>query len=189
MLLAVRRAETLDGSFSVLTENHRKESLSRAYVQAIAGHAGLNIKLEQNVQQHDYGVDGTIRRISLVDGEREDTGFCLDFQVKATIQWKCEGDDVIYRMKASSYNKIVRQNNRTRALPRILILMCLPRDPTAWLDTDEERLLLRKCSYWKRLVGDPTEDSHCTIRIPRSNRLDSDAVKSLLAKVESGEWQ
>lgn len=173
----------------MLTENHTKENLSRAYIQAIAGRAGLNVKLEQNVQEFDYGVDGTVRRISLIDGKREDTGFCLDFQAKATTQWRYDGDDVIYRIKASSYNTIVRQNSRKGALPRILILMCLPTDPTTWLDVDEERLQLRKCSYWERLVGDPTTDTHRTIRIARSHRLDSTAVDDMLAKVESGEWQ
>ncbi len=165
------------------------ESLSRANLQAVAGRAGLNLKLEQNVREFDYGVDGTFHSIKKLRGTLVDNGFPLDFQVKASTNWRYDSNHVIYDMKVRSYNKIVDRNNQNGAVPKILILMCLPKDSTEWLESSEDQLLLRKCCYWERLRGDLTKNvDEITIRIPRSQRLFPSSVVDLLERVELGAW-
>jgi hypothetical protein len=39
----------------MITIQHTEEQLSRAYVTAVAGYAGINLMAERS---HDYGVDG-----------------------------------------------------------------------------------------------------------------------------------
>jgi hypothetical protein len=43
----------------VLTDQHIAEALSRAYVRAIAGRAGLNLA----IREYDYGVDGSFDEV------------------------------------------------------------------------------------------------------------------------------
>jgi hypothetical protein len=171
----------------MLTDNHRMESISRAYIQAIAGSAGLNLKLEQGVREFDYGIDGTFHPVKSLNGNLVESGFPLDFQLKATTNWKLDNDHVTYTMSAKAYNKIVDRNNNTRAIPTILILLCLPKDSLYWLESDENQLLLRKCCYWKYLTGNPTKNTEgVTIRIPRFQYLMPKSVIELLEKVEQG---
>jgi len=165
------------------------ESLSRAYVQAIAGMAGLNLKLEQNRQEFDYGVDGTFHPITRIGKGLVISGFPLDFQLKATTNWKYNGTDVIYSLTAQAYDKLVDRNNNKRAVPQILILLCLPTDPKAWLENNEDQLTLKKCCYWERLVGRLTENStSVTVKIPRVQQLNVQSLLQLLEKVKLGVW-
>jgi hypothetical protein len=188
--LSTRECSIMLERVSLLTENHIMETLSRAYVQAIAGGAGLNLKLEQTAREFDYGVDGTFHPIKPLQGKLVESGFPLDFQVKATTNWTLDSTHVIHSMKAIAYNKMVDRNNEKGATPKLLILMCLPKETMRWLETDEDRLLLRKCCYWERLTGDLTNNlDNITIRIPRNQRLIPEMVVELLAKVKSGEWR
>lgn len=177
----------------MLTENHIMESLSRAYVQAIAGRAGLNLKLDQNVFEFDYGVDGTFRPIkSFGNGRLVDAGFPLDFQLKATKNWKLDRrcTHIHYKMKSEAYNKIVERNNEQGAVPQILILLCLPNKSTHWLENSEDQLLIRKCCYWMRLVGTPTNNPQgITVKIPRTQHLTTSSIIQLLDNVRTGVWQ
>src|SRR5262245_56455117 len=94
----------------MITENHIMESLSRAYVQVISARAGMNLRLEKGEREFDYGVDGTFHPVKKVNGKLADAGFPLDFQLKATADWKQKDDRIVYRMDSDAYNKIVDRN-------------------------------------------------------------------------------
>lgn len=174
----------------MLTRNHMMESLSRAYLQAVAAMAGLNVRLEQNTHTFDYGVDGTFYPIKRLGRTLVNSGFPLDFQLKATTNWRYYADDVIYGMKVEAYNKIVDRNNENRAVPQILILFCLPANSLEWLNHDEDRLMLRKCCYWKRLTGVLSPNmAQIAVRIPRSQQLTINSLLQLLENVRLGVWQ
>lgn len=166
------------------------ESLSRAYVQAIAGNAGLNLSLRLHHQEFDYGVDGSFHPIKKVNNELVNSGFNLDFQLKASMDWQIDGSHVIYDMKANAYNKIADRNNEERAIPKILILLCLPSISSEWVAINEEQLILRKCCYWDRLKGDLTANtSSVRIRIPRCQQLTTESLLTLLDYVKQGVWR
>jgi hypothetical protein len=171
-----------------ITENHAMELLSRAYVQAVAGHARLN--LEWRGREFDYGVDGTFRPLTSIRGELVESGSSLDFQLKSTTNCRVDTSHVTYSMEAGAYNKIVDRNNGRATTSQILILLCLPKSSLEWLENNEEQLLLRKCCYWHRLTGDLTDNkSNVIVRIPRTQILNSVALLDLVKKAELNRWE
>ena len=97
----------------MITKQHRQEQLSRAYVHAVAAHAGLIFEPATT----DYGVDGSIRIVQKREGRRLVCGHSLDVQLKATTNWGFENDDVIYDVEAKTYNDLVdRFNDRSHVM-------------------------------------------------------------------------
>jgi Domain of unknown function (DUF4365) len=169
----------------VLTEPHIIESLSRAYVRALAGKAGLNL----SVREYDYGVDGNFDEITIRDKRRVESGFSLSFQLKASTLWQRDDNTVIYDLEAKTYNDLVLRRNFRMAVPCILILFALPPDSSQWLIYNEEEMRLRGSCYWDYLSGAPTENRQSVrIRIPRQQRLTSESLLDLIEKVKTGEW-
>ncbi|MEW6732471.1 MAG: DUF4365 domain-containing protein [Acidobacteriota bacterium] len=174
----------------MLTEQHAMESLSRAYIHAIAAEARINLKVEINTDEYDYGVDGAFKPIKFLGSERVSDGFILDFQLKATTNWSIDSTHVIYDMEVSAYNKVVDRNNTDRAVPMILILLCLPKDRNAWTDFNEDNLLLRKCCYWERLTGALSDNiKKMRIKIVRTQLLTPTSLVNILGFLKSGVWR
>ena len=168
----------------MLTESHIKECLSLAYVHAVTGRAGVNLFVGS---RHDYGVDGTFKPVINLNGRRVESGYPVDFQLKSSINWEHDGDVVLYDLEAKTYNDMVGRT--PSAIPLVLLLLCLPRNSTAWLVSAETELILRHCCYWMKLSGEPTDNSTTKrIRIPRSNLLTPDAVRAILA-TERTRWE
>jgi hypothetical protein len=170
------------------------ESLSRAYVQAIAGKAGLNLGFDPGIrlnnQEFDYGVDGSFHPIKKVNNSLVNSGFPLEFQLKASMNWHIDGLYIIYDMEAQAYNKIADRNNEERAIPQILILLCLPSNFNDWVEINEEQLILRKCCYWERLKGDlTTNTSKVRIRIPKQQHLTTESLGTILDRIDRGDWR
>lgn len=160
----------------LITLQHTEECISLAYVHALAGRAGVSLS---NPRVHDYGIDGTFRSIKNVAGRRVESGFGVDFQLKASINWEHQNDTVIYDLEAKNYNDLVQRE--VEATPCILILLCLPSSEGDWIDADEDRLLLKHCCYWSSLQGEATPNTSTKrIRIPRANMLTSAAITELL---------
>jgi hypothetical protein len=178
----------------MLTTQHIQEDLSRAYIQAVAAKAGVNVTI--GAQAHDYGVDGTFHQVAIrpqVDSHgklrqrRLNSGFNLEFQCKASKDWGEAPDAIVYDLEVKTYNDLIfRANNRT-ATPLVLILMCLPAAEDDWLLLSEHQLLLRKCCYWHRLSGAESDNlDKKRVRIPKIQALTPDAVNVLLLQVEQG---
>jgi hypothetical protein len=163
------------------------ESLSRAYVQAIAGKASVNVAI--NNEAHDYGIDGHFRAIKRVNNALVNNPFILEFQLKASTRWHCDDTHIMYDMQSKAYNKIAEHNNTTRAMPNILILLCLPSTFDDWMEVNEEQLILRKCCYWERLKDKQSKNTGTVrIRIPREQHLTTESLRMMLNKVERGDW-
>ncbi len=178
----------------MLTTQHIQEDLSRAYIQAVAAKAGVNLSL--GTQSHDYGVDGTFHQVAIrtrTDAQgksrqrRLNSGFNLEFQCKASKEWVSEPSEIVYDLEVKTYNDLVQRSTSLNATPLILILMCLPSQEGDWLDLTEHHLLLRKCCYWHRLTGLESDNlERKRIRIPKVQLLDPLAVTTLLGQVAQG---
>ncbi len=170
----------------MLTQEHQKEGLSRAYVQAVAAVAGINISVGN--RSHDYGVDGAFHEVSFVNGKRVDSGFSLEFQLKSSSFLKDAGDSFKYALDADTHHCLVKRASKLRATPAILILLALPELLKDWLELSEENLILRHCCYWVAPTWTPTNNtSSVTIDIPKKQTLTPEVLQELMKKISKGE--
>jgi hypothetical protein len=164
----------------MLTENHIKEGLSRAYIMAVAHRAGFNCSFSATF---DYGIDGTLRAVKAVGTRRVESGVAIDFQVKASERCGFESDAIVYDLEAKSQRDLA---DSSVSLPRVLIVLALPEERERWLEVSEEALLLRRCAFWSSLRGQALTANAKTerIRIPRGQVFDVAALKAMMARVE-----
>jgi hypothetical protein len=86
-----------------------------------------------------------------------------------------------------SFSLEVPQYNRLRdtrhGLPRILVVLYLPRNPDEWLRHSEEALIARRCAYWVCLRGEPASqnEKYQTVYVPRKQVLSVESLLALMA--------
>jgi hypothetical protein len=166
----------------MMTQNDIEEAISRAYVFAVAGRAGVNI----SGPIKDYGTDGTFKRVVVFEGQRFDSGFPIDFQLKASIGCKLEPHHLVYDLAVDAYQKLVYRRNHGSS-PQILIVMALHPDAAEWIGHSEEALLLRQCCYWYQVGANYTENSSSIrLRVPRNQQFTPAALNQLLDEAQSG---
>ncbi len=173
---------------SQMQTSHIQEWLSKAYIRAIAAHAGYNI---QGFEQ-DYATDGTFRQVRKLEGDYVVFGPGLDFQAKSCINciWDDKNGLLKYDMKVPAYNKLVKRNNED-STPCILILCCLAKDKVNWVKQTEDELLLKRCCYWYYAKGNKSknkDDSSQRIEIPRSQLFTPDSLSRLMELIKIGRW-
>ncbi len=168
----------------MITEQHIEEGLSRACVQAIAAKSGLSI----SIPELDYGIDGTFNEVSIINGRRCQSGFSLNYQLKASIQWEQKKDKIIYNLEAKTYNDLIEMR-ANGAVPCILILLTLPKNREQWLECAETRVTIGGGCYWYYPNGSRTPNKEgITIHIPQQNLLTPESAIALLNKVKTGEF-
>lgn len=166
----------------MITIQHTQELLSKAYIHAIAGIAGVNFR---SADVYDYGVDGSFRPVQIINSRRIESGVSVDFQLKSSTNWDDDGKNIGYDLEAKTYNDLVR---RDRAMPLILILLCLPKNQDEWLCWGENCLVMKRMCYWTVLDGDPTENLYSKkISIPKHQLFTPEALTEIIALVKSGE--
>ena len=161
----------------MITLQHTQESLSRSYIHAIAGSAGVNLHVGR---EFDYGFDGTFRPVIFRKNRRVESGIPVDFQLKCTTKWTYEGAEVAYNIETKTYNDFV--SRLPAEIGCVLILLCVPEDDSQWVDVKEQHMILKHCCYFSSISGTPTgnEESTKKILIPRSNLLTALALRELL---------
>ena len=168
-----------------ITENHQKEALSIAYVEAVSARAGVNVGFGA---RHDYGIDGSFRPVSLVANQRLETGHHLNFQLKATTRWRIDRNDIVYPLEARAYNHLVGIAAERGACPTLLLLLCLPDGSEEWLSHSSEQLVLRRCCYYLRLQGPVSSNRESvTIKIPMVQYLSPERLLLLIGQLKRGQ--
>jgi len=73
-------------------------------------------------------------------------------------------------------------------IPRILVVMDLPKNEADWMEVTSEGLMLRRCAYWTSLggLGETTNKESVTILIQRSNRFDVKSLQALMEQARRG---
>jgi hypothetical protein len=159
-----------------ITIQHTQESLCLAHIYAVAGVAGVNFAIKD---VYDYGVDGQLSPVVDRGGRRVNSGYPLDFQAKATVNWELEDQDIVYDLEAKTYNDIASRTPSETTL--VLILLCLPKSRSDWHGTSYEETVLRHCCYWHTFSGELTSNTYKkTIRLPRANLLTAASLNDLL---------
>jgi hypothetical protein len=158
--------------------NHQQEQFSRAYVRAVATIAG--VCLYEPEVDHDSidlgfaarGGGGTLRSPR------------LEAQLKCTLSDVRRDEQVRYPLKLKNYDDL-----RLRChVPRILIVVVVPRDVGDWFAQDEEAMVLRRCGYWRSLLGEPAVENEAkiTVALPRRNVFSPAALQGMMARVSEG---
>jgi uncharacterized protein DUF4365 len=161
-----------------ITLQHTEESLCVSHIYALAGMAGLNYAIKYVL---DYGVDGQFSFVKIRDGRRVNSGFPLDFQAKATVNWEQRNGRIVYDLEAKTYNDIVSRTAAETTL--VLILLCLPKDPTDWHIVLDRATVLQHSCYWYSFTGEATNNTaRKRIFVPVENRLTPSTLNDLLEK-------
>lgn len=160
---------------ALLTDELRKEALSRAYVHAVASRAGYV------VQTPEYDTDGVDLEIRAGGAMRP----AVDLQLKATVNLPAARSG--YRrfpLKVNNYRRL----RATCQTPCVLVVLDLPPEDGDWLEISFDALVLRRCAYWVSLRGCPetSNTSSVTVRIPMANRFDVQALTAIMARIRHG---
>jgi hypothetical protein len=182
-LLGVPSAERIQRQrrMGVIIRNHRQESLSRAYVQAIAARSGVIC----SVPDLDYGVDLTFRAVDEANGF-VDAGVLLDVQLKATtLATTSDLATIGFDLRVAEYDCLRRLDT---PVPRILVVLELPMDEADWLAQSTTELILRRAAYWLSLRGMAATASTASVRVklPRANLFTPAVLSELLTRIRTG---
>lgn len=159
----------------ILAPTDKEEALSRAYAAAIAASAGYTIAVQ------DFDRDGVDVQFRAGGSMRPS----LDIQLKATINLvDVGGEEFRYALRRRNYD-LLREET---LVPRILVVLELPREESSWINVSTEELAIRRCAYWASLRGFPetANAESVTVSISKKNRFDVDAVKSLMDQARKG---
>ena len=143
------------------------EQLSIAYVRAVAAQAGWKIGAI-NVDT-DSG-DGILM---------SDVGNCprIEFQLKSTARDIMRGDGLHFPLSVKNYNDLRKETD----VPRILIVMWMPKNEADRLNQTEEELCVRHCCYWASLEGEPPTQNveTVTVVVPVGNVFDAAQLNNM----------
>lgn len=170
-----------------MTEQHIKEQLSKAYANAIAANAGMIFRDYGNM---DYGLDGKFSDVDLYRDNKDrcrysETGYGIEFQLKATVNIVARSGTVYYDLEMKNYLDLIRTDIGTQ---RILIIYSLPKERDKWLEINDDGAILHRCAWWCSLRGKPHESNRTKVRIeiPERQLFTSEELKRLIELVKGG---
>ena len=159
--------------------NQQKEQFSNVYLQAVTTVAGYSVyKPSVDDDSVDWGVaakggTGPIRAPR------------LELQLKSTSSDIQDDNSIRYPLKLKNYNDLRMDNF---AIPRILVVVLIPKTPEDWLTQSETELCIRGCGYWISLRGKsktPNTNS-VNVTIPKTNQFTVAALQSIMEKISQG---
>jgi hypothetical protein len=162
-------------------EKH-KELFSRAHVAAIAGAAGFTFRpLDENDD------DSCDAMISARGGPGPRISPRLEVQLKSTASPRFDKGRAHLRfaLKQKNYADLIDANT---SLPRILLVVLVPRLSADWVRLTEDSLILFRCCYWHSLEGLPPTKNRfsTTVEIPRANLFTVEALAGIMLSIARG---
>jgi hypothetical protein len=166
-----------------MDENEQKQQLSIAYLHAVAGAAGFAC---QNPEVDNDSVDRTVVARGWLHAKSVLRSPKLDVQLKSLACDPLKAGEVSIRFRLSKKNY---DDLRQRAMvPRLLVLLLLPRDPQQWIEQDEDRMLSRYAAYYLSLSGFAAAPHRGKVPVvlPRKNLLSVENLRRLMARASQG---
>ena len=158
----------------LLTDNDRKEQLSKVYLRAVAAACGFTTS-EPELDRDSIDLivmSGSSRRAS------------VGFQLKATSSPHWDGNELVFQLKQKNFNDLTAK----RQSPALLAVMEIPASPDDWLRISQDELVLKRCMWWLSLVGlQQTQQGSKQVRIPRANMVSVEALTELIEKSDRNE--
>ena len=168
----------------MLTDNQVKERLALAYIYAIAARVRCSCDIP-SADMDSIDMRLTMRNEDDAAAPLRSPEICL--QVKAWPLAELKGPHVPYFLKKKNHDDLVKRT----VVPRILVVVILPRDEQEWLSCTEDQLVLKRCAYWLNLrgVAPTTNQTGETVHVPRSQIFDPDALTQLMRQTAYQELQ
>lgn len=170
--------EIVQGGY-FLNSTEQQEEFSVAYIHSIVAAAGYSIdppridkdSIDLVVRQHNnrgrYPIMGS-----------------LHVQAKCTYHHVPTDSDLPYSLLAKNYNDL---RDTVCAIPKILVVVHVPRDFNVWLRHDITSMTLQHHAYWHSLRGElPITTASTTIHIPLSQRLTVEALRGIMDRLAVG---
>lgn len=166
-----------------LTSPNIESELSYAYLHAVASNAGMSCQAG-NRHQDNAGIDARITAWGPFPKGGSRIEVDLNVQLKATCK-PVPNDENGFSYFLAGVERYNDLRAETVATPRILVVLLLPSDHHEWLSLSDEQLVLKRCAYWRSLVGAPStaNTSGETIRIPWGNRFSPEALSNVIAAI------
>ena len=110
----------------------------------------------------------------------------LAVQLKAHVQDPLTEGTFDFRLKLKNYDDL---RDVRPAIPKILVVFIMPKDPEKWVILSEDEMLLRRCAYWCSLLGLPESKNEKVqdIVLSRKNVFDGKALYNLMVKASREE--
>lgn len=161
----------------LLPSEGREEALSKAYAHAVAAAAGYTTAV------YDYDRSGSDFLIQ-AGGHLSPM---LALQLKATINLRpilsTEGVRFSFQLKTENYEWLRRPSQ----IPRLLVVLDLPRSESNWIAVSTEELVMRRCAYWLNLNGFQEASAlRPTVHIPKSQIFDIPGLRGLMEQSRDG---
>jgi Domain of unknown function (DUF4365) len=162
--------------------NTQKEEFSYAYVYAVTAAASYSFQIAPRPLDAE-GVDVILTGLGPSQSTRRPR---LDVQIKCTSIKLLDNEIIRYPLEVKNYEELRLENP---FVPRILIIVLVPDSQEDWLRQSQQELSLRHCGYWASLRGlPPTQNQNTvTVQVPTQNIFNTDALKTLMQRIESGE--
>jgi Domain of unknown function (DUF4365) len=162
--------------------NDLKEDFSKAYIRAVG--AVARCTTENPVSDYD-SVDLTIRRPGSHGAVY--TTPQVDVQAKCTASPRLEDSYLVFDLPVKNYREL---RDPAVLVKKILVVMVVPVEIKDWLDHSESKLLLFRGAYWMSLYDLPPTSNRVsrTIRIPRAQLFDVEALTSIMDRVSDGAY-
>ena len=124
---------------------NQKEQFSIAYVHAVASGAGFKLS-RCDVDDDSIDVQITADRKFGTSRSAPQVGL----QAKCTDTDDGVGDAISYFLKLKNYDDL--RDERVH-VPRILVVLCVPKDVSQWLSQTPDQMVVRRCAYWVSIRG------------------------------------
>ena len=161
----------------LLPSEGREEALSKAYAHAVAAAAGSITAV------YDYDRSG----VDLVVQVGGPMSPLLALQLKATINLtplrSQDGEVFSFRLKKENHEWLRLPSQ----VPRLLVVLDLPRPEAEWITITAEELVLRRCAYWHNLNGaEEANLANPTVHIQKSQVFDVPGIRWLMEQSMHG---
>lgn len=161
-----------------------KQQISFAYVRAVAAATGLAVdERSVDVDSVDLQVSSTSKRGTVKSPK-------LELQAKCFGDGLFQGDEFGYPLKLKNYDDLREPDVM---VPRILVVVRVPKDETQWLGGGDDGLLLRHCGYWCSIRGRADYEGNAepgnervTVRLPRIQRFDVPGLRAMMDRISRG---
>jgi hypothetical protein len=170
----IRPGNLVAGEFW-MDNNQRKEQFSRAFVHAIATVAGYTIYTpEVDDDSVDLGIAARGQHATRYSPR-------LELQLKCTAGIELGAQTVRFPLSLKNYDDLRREC----WVPRILVVVIVPKRINDWIDEADDRLVLNCRAQWVSLLGNPKSPNkrHTTVHLPWEQRFTVAALQQMMKSV------